>query len=159
MRWFLGVTAVVALVGCRQGKPADPAPPPPAPPASELPAAAVRVTLVWSAVADLDLYVTDPSLETVYFGNPKAASGGRLRQDVACGGITAAGGPWMEEIGWDPAPRGRYRVGVDFIEPCAKGVETAGYRVVVEIGGKRLEKSGTASRDRFDPVVLEFDFP
>src|ERR1051326_3597520 len=156
MRWFLGGTAVVARGGCRPAEPRGPGAPPPA---SAPPAPPVRVALVWSAVADLDLYVPDPSLETVYFGNPKAASGGRLRHDVACGGITAGGGPWMEEIGWDPAPRGRYRVGVDFIEPGAKGVETAGYRVVVEIGGKRLEKSGPASRDRFDPVVLEFDFP
>jgi hypothetical protein len=147
-----------ALIGC-PGKLPDPPPPPPPPARSEVPAADVRVSLFWSALADLDLYVTDPALETVYFGNPNARSGGRLNHDVACSGISERGGPWVEDVAWSTAPRGRYRVGVDFIEPCAKEVEKVPFRVVVDIAGKRLEKTGTASHARFDPLVLEFEVP
>ncbi len=49
-------------------------PPPAGPP--EPPRPGVTVTLRWTAAVDLDLYVTDPALETVYFANPRTASGG-----------------------------------------------------------------------------------
>jgi hypothetical protein len=79
-----------------------PARPPPQAPATAA-APGVRVLLLWSAPVDLDLYVTDASLETVYFANPVSHSGGRLERDVTC--ETVADGekaqPLVEEIGWE----------------------------------------------------------
>ena len=157
-RPLLAVIGLSALAACRS-KPPEPPPPPALPPAAEAPAPAVRVRLVWSAPVDLDLYVTDPSQETVYFANPHAQSGGKLRHDVACGGVAGHEGPWVEDVSWYRAPRGRYRVGVDFIQSCSSGLEKASFRVVAEVSGKRLEKTGTVLRERFEPIVLEFEAP
>src|SRR5437588_148676 len=76
-RPLLALIGMSALAACRS-KPPDPPPPPALPPAAEAPAPGVRVSLVWSTPVDLDLYVTDPSQETVYFANPNAQSGGKL---------------------------------------------------------------------------------
>src|SRR5438034_8468292 len=100
---------LLALAGCSRRVPG----PPPLPAAGP----GVSVTLAWTAPADLDLYVTDPSLETVYFGNPRTASGGTLERDARC-----TDGPAPEHVErarWERPPPGRYRVGVDFIECCA----------------------------------------
>ncbi|MBM4383027.1 MAG: hypothetical protein FJ091_06610 [Deltaproteobacteria bacterium] len=45
---------------------------------------ALRIRLAFGAQADLDLYVTDPLAETIYFANERAAAGGRLVADVRC---------------------------------------------------------------------------
>ena len=156
MLW--AVIGMSALAACRSKIP-EPSPPPPLPAVAQVPAPAVRVSLVWSAPVDLDLYVTDPSQETVYFANPSAQSGGKLGHDVACGGISGHEGPWVEDVSWSRAPPGRYRVGVDFIQRCSSDVEKASFRVVAEVSGKRQEKTGTVLRERFEPVVLEFDVP
>jgi hypothetical protein len=151
--WAL--VGVSMLLGCA-AKP--PALPPPQAPATAA-AAGVRVLLLWSAPVDLDLYVTDASLETVYFANPVSHSAGRLERDVTC--ETVADGekaqPLVEEIGWDQPARGRYRVGVDFIDACGSKTEEAEFRVVMEVSGKRREQTGTVGKARFQPVVIEFD--
>lgn len=157
-RSFWVVIVVSALAACRS-KPPEPPPAPALPAGAEVPAAAVRVSLVWSTPVDLDLYVTDPSLETVYFANPTSQSGGKLGHDVACSGVSGYEGPWVEDISWSRAPPGRYRVGVDFIQRCSSDQEEASFRVVAEVSGKRQEKTGTVLRERFEPIVLEFDVP
>lgn len=127
--------------------------------------AAVRVVLLWGDPVDLDLYVTDPSLETVYFGNTPAGSGGKLAGDVDCEKVrrTAGGGggekALSETVLWTRGPAGRYRVGVDFIDPCGSGSREARFRVVADVAGRRLERVGRLARERFEPVVLEFDLP
>src|SRR5439155_1284410 len=78
-RAALGLLALVAA--CARHTPPPPRPAPPEPPRS-----GVTVTLRWTAPVDLDLYVTDPSLETVYFANPRTASGGVLERDARCAG-------------------------------------------------------------------------
>lgn len=121
----------------------------------------VAVGLFWAAAVDLDLYVTGPSLETVYFANARSADGGRLERDVRCG--EAEGGvanrPRSELVVWRHPPPGRYRVGVDFIDGCGGKEERVGFRVVAEARGRRLEATGVASASVFQPVVLEFDVP
>jgi uncharacterized protein YfaP (DUF2135 family) len=136
------------------------------PPAQRLPSApvtavapGVRVSLLWSALVDLDLYVTDPSLETVYFGNPVSGTGGRLERDVTCETLEggAKGRSLVEAVGWDSPTHGRYRVGVDFIDACGSKIEEAEFRVVTEVWGNRHEQTGTVRRARFQSVVIEFD--
>src|SRR2546425_12587999 len=89
--------AASALAGCRAKPPVALAPPAMVPVA--LQAAAVRVTLLWSSPVDLDLYVTDPSLETVYFANSQSQTGGRLEQDVTCKAIRGGGGTTRRRAG------------------------------------------------------------
>ena len=129
--------------------------PPPARPAAHG-GGGVGVSLLWSAPVDLDLYVTDPSLETVYFANPTSQSGGRLWKDVTCDTAEVSR---AEQITWDRPARGRYRVGVDFIDACKTEIEEAEFRIVVEVAGGIREKTGRLVKTRFEPVVLEFEVP
>lgn len=86
----------------------------------------VQVTLTWNNTADLDLWVTDPYGETIYYGNPYSASGGQLDVDDRDGF-----GP--ENIYWPPggAPQGNYTVRVDYYS----GSGTAYFKVLIQING------------------------
>lgn len=44
----------------------------------------LSVTLSWNGSADLDLHLTDPFGETIYYFHPTSASGGALQQDREC---------------------------------------------------------------------------
>ena len=67
----------------------------------------LRFTLTWNNGTDLDLWVTDPRGEKIYYGNMESSSGGRLNQDHRQGY-----GP--EIIHWNYPPRGTYNVSVDY---------------------------------------------
>jgi hypothetical protein len=130
------------------------APPPPGPAAPEPPQPGVTVTLRWTAPVDLDLYVTDPALETVYFANPRTASGGVLERDARCAGREP--GEQVERARWTSPPPGRYRVGVDFLETCGGAAEEVPYSLLVEVDGVRQELTGRARRAERQPLVVEF---
>jgi hypothetical protein len=114
----------------------------------------LRVELVFGQGADLDLYLTDPSQETVYYANsPSQVNGGRLTADLRCD----AAAPRVETIVFAGAPPGRYRVGVDRAETCAGGAALEPFLVSVEApGGGRQELRGEIARGRFLVRVLEF---
>jgi uncharacterized protein YfaP (DUF2135 family) len=116
----------------------------------------LHVLLAWDAPVDLDLYVTDPSWETVYFGNTPSRAGGRLENDVRCDTLNEVG----QQAEWVrfPEPKdGPYRVGVDFIDACASDVEAVPFRVVVALDGERRERTGTVRLERFQPTFLQFE--
>jgi hypothetical protein len=115
----------------------------------------LRVVLAWEGESDLDLYVTDPAAETVYFANALSRSGGRLVRDERCGAPDA--GARREEVTWQTPAPGRYRVGVDYIESCDAGRARQPFRVVVGQGGVRREVAGSVGPERFQPIVMEFD--
>jgi hypothetical protein len=120
--------------------------------------AALTVTLLWEAAVDLDLYVTDPALETVYYANAHARSGGVLERDARCRGRT--GGEQTERARWTTPPAGRYRVGVDFPEACEeRGPREVPYRLVIEVDGRREEVRGRARRAERDARAFEFSLP
>jgi hypothetical protein len=141
-------TVAIAVMGCSTAK----APPPPSGATLPRSDAAVRVVLLWEAPVDLDLYVTDPRMETVYFANRKAVSGGVLEKDAVCGV-----GPRREVTTWEKAPAGRYRVSLDFIDRCGQDQREVGYRLVVDRAGRRQETTGTVQLARFVYQAFEFD--
>jgi hypothetical protein len=153
--WML--IAASAVAGCSAKPVAGPAPAAIAPAAVR--ASGVRVTLLWSSPVDLDLYVTDPSLETVYFANSPSQTGGRLERDVTCKSVGGGAGNLMERAEWAKASKGRYRVGVDFMEDCGSEIDETEFRVVIEASGTRRERAAKVLKGRFQPVVLEFDVP
>ncbi len=117
----------------------------------------LRVELVFGQGADLDLYLTDPSQETVYYANtPSQVNGGRLEADLRCDAPPSR----VETVVFASAPPGRYRVGVDRAETCAGGAASEPFLVTVEApGGERRELRGEISRGRFLVRVLEFTLP
>lgn len=105
----------------------------------------VEVTLTMEEPTDLDLYVTDPTGVTVYFGNTDAMSGGHLDLDAnaACSSNV---GVDNEHVFWPRgrAPAGTYRVNVAHFRNCIEGRSVA-YRVTVRACGETVVLAG-----RFD---------
>lgn len=83
---------------------------------------AVQVNVNWDSAADVDLYVTDPSGETIFYAHPQSASGGYLDLDSNAG---CSSGASNENIFWlDDAPSGEYLVEVDYWSDCGVEGET-----------------------------------
>jgi hypothetical protein len=116
----------------------------------------LHVLLTWNAPVDLDLYVTDPSWETVYFANTPSRAGGLLESDVRCDTLKRVG----QQAEWVRFPKpnpGPYRVGVDFIDECSSDIETVPFRIAVDLGGERVEKTATVQLERFQPISFELE--
>lgn len=114
------------------------------------------VRLMFDDNVDLDLYVTDPLLETVYFARHDSRTGGRIVSDVRCD----TSGPRVEEIRFPEPWSGRYRVGVDFPHRCDGSASRAPapFAVAVSRDGRLLnEVHGLVEREFFEVRVLEFE--
>jgi hypothetical protein len=155
----IAALAAPAIVGCAT---APDAPPDAAGEAARAwlrampaPEGAVVVRLAFDAAADLDLYVTGPRRETVYFANSPSRIGGRLEADRRCD----APAPRIETVVFpDPWP-GPYRVGVDFPEACDGGSDAAAFALDVRSAAGHVERLGTVRPGEFEPVVLEWSEP
>ena len=97
----------------------------------------VRVTLTWNTSADIDLHVTDPMGQEIYYGNRQASSGGQLDVDANGG---CSNDPTVENIFWPTgrAPNGVYQVRVDYFSACGAG--TTNYEVTVNIDGRVIDR-------------------
>ena len=123
----------------------DPAPPP---------IGTLRVRLAFPEWADLDLFVTDPAQETVYFANTPSRSGGRLARDVRCGDA----GERIETVVFPDAGPGRYRIGVDHPRRCEGAPDgSAPFVVVVDGHGSPEVRRSAVPFEVFLPIVLEVD--
>jgi hypothetical protein len=166
----LPIVALVAapLLTCASGPAKPPAPPPPpewndvlrtraavleAQLAAEPPAAAgeVVVRLAFEAGADLDLYVSDPREETVYYANTPARSGGALEADLRCPHATGA-----ETVRFAAPLAGRYRIGVDFPHRCESDERVVPWGLSIDAHGERRILRGLAVWRAFASRVDEF---
>ena len=103
----------------------------------------VEVTLTMSEPTDLDLYVTEPSGQTIFFGNTQAMSGGHLDLDAnaACSSNLGVNN---EHVYW-PAGRaqaGTYRVNVGYWESCIGGRPVT-YRLTLRACGETVVLTGS----------------
>ena len=118
------------------------------------PAGALEVRLFFADEADLDLFVTDPREEALYFGNNPSLGGGELDIDRRCDDE-----PPRRERARFVAPRaGRYRVGVSYDRSCRFRRVEAPYRIEVEADALRLEHEGRVAPGDFEHIALEFDY-
>ena len=105
----------------------------------------VQVTLTWDNTADLDLYVTDPNGETIYWGQTTSSSGGQLDVDD-----TDGYGP--ENIFWenDAAPSGEYLVQLNHYS----GDSPANYIILVQTGdGDPVQYTGAINDEETLDIV------
>lgn len=123
----------------------------------------LRITLTWDTDDDLDLYVTDPFGEKVWWFNDSVTSGGILDRDDnvgVCGFDQEPGG--VENIIWavNP-PAGTYTVELVNYDDCDFGV-VANYTIDVFFDGTLMQSvSGTTNDDvdqDFTNVVDSFTF-
>ncbi len=119
----------------------------PAAPAGEL-----VVRLAFEHGADLDLYVTDPLDETVYYANTPVRSGGALDADRRCEGA----GHRVETVRFAQPRAGRYRVGVDFQQRCGTDADVVPWAISIDAGGEKRLLRGLARHGRFASRVDEF---
>jgi hypothetical protein len=116
----------------------------------------LTVRLAFADEVDLDLYVTGPLEETVYFANSPSRIGGELVADARCGSPA----PRVEEVRFPAATPGRYRVGVDHPARCDGRDDATAFAVVVTgPHGLRETRSGVIRFLEFLPIVLELELP
>ncbi len=173
MRGWIRVTLALLLASCANEPPRapDPVPGPAWSARSRAEAAALAahlaalptgaagtfvVRLAFDAGSDLDLYVSDPLQETVYYANTPSRSGGRLGADRHCkdGG---GPGPRVEEIVFSEPPAGTYLVGVDYPHRCRSGAGIAAWAITWDANGERRELGGLSEPVVFIPIVTEVE--
>lgn len=91
----------------------------------------VQVSVSWNSAADVDLYLVEPSGNTIYYGNRQSASGGTLDLDANAGcGQDAVRN---ENINWPTGnpPTGTYTVRVNYWSNC--GVPATDWVVTVRV--------------------------
>lgn len=78
----------------------------------------IQIELTWDGNADLDLHVTDPYGETIYYFHPSSRSSGRFENDREC--YNNNGQP--ERITYDDgsAAAGNYQISVHYFRPCGE---------------------------------------
>lgn len=115
---------------------------------------AVQATLRWDNNDDMDLHVTDPMGEEIYYGHGTSASGGQLDRDNIPGCDAAeSGNANVENIFWPEgvAPSGQYQVFVNEFNNCSDN--NAQWTLQVRVHGTLVvDTSGTGSSE---PVTFE----
>lgn len=120
--------------------------------ATPLPAdSAVVMRIAFDAEVDLDLYGTDPTQESVYFGNATSTSGGRLLSDRRCGDAA----PRVEIATWPRAQPGPWRLGIDHPERCDDATDSAPFVAELIAPGLRKRITGTIAPRHFELRVIE----
>lgn len=114
----------------------------------------VQVTLTWNNENDLDLHVTDPAGERIYFSHRRAASGGELDVDM-----NAGGGPFssraVENVFWgfNTAPAGRYQVSVAHFRNNGSPDPTPFTVRVLNKGRVQTTRGGISAGDERQPAT------
>lgn len=121
----------------------------------------LQFSLSWDSTPDLDLHVTEPNGERIFFANPQSASGGVLDFDDTDGTGPSRSSPnapnAVENIFWEgTAPSGQYIVEVDYFS----GNEPTNFVVTVSRNGAVIERrsvnnfSGTQDGSRLEVVRI-----
>lgn len=101
---------------------------------------AVQVTVSWDSGADIDLYVTDPSGETLFYNekHDHTAIGGHLDQNARGDCRRGQKQSRIENAYWpEPARTGIYKVELHYFGPCEKSGATNA-QLSVSVRGKLL---------------------
>ena len=98
------------------------------------------MSLYWWTTADLDLHVTDPYGDVVYYGNRAVPSGGKLDRDSNYPCENATINP-RENIYWPTggAPSGSYRAIVKYFGECQKEGEVE-FELIIKVNGITIRK-------------------
>jgi hypothetical protein len=129
--------------------------------ATDLADADIAVTLKWTGASDVDLHVTDPNQQEIYWNHLSTTEGGRLNLDSNAG--CQIDNVNQETISWPKgkALTGNYHVVVAYFADC--GQASAPYTVTVNAKGHAAQTfSGTftgASDNTQSNSVATFAFP
>jgi hypothetical protein len=148
-----------------------PAPPEPPQPIQELPPVVevpqtpppvndIEANLQWSTADDLDIEITDPRGEKVFYLKPRIPSGGSLNTGDNNPGCYLASGGTQEEISWPPAtaPKGQYVATVRFFSRCTDTFPPVPFTLTLKIKGQTQTITGTVSEES-PTVTVPFAMP
>jgi len=147
------------------GEPAPTPSPTPAPTPSPTPTPPVlgtgpiQVTLSWNTIDDLDLYVTDPTQQTVFFNNRIVPSGGRLVVDANadCVAVTQNA---EENVFWaSTPPTGLYIIDVRLFRRCSQVTAPIPFTVTVRRSGVVTQTFGGSATSPGLAGRFAFSFP
>lgn len=131
----------------------DPSPVEDLEPPDDLGGGDVQVTLLWASGDDLDLYVSEPGGQQIFYGAPSSPNGGALDVDDrggACDDTTTR----AENVFWETdAPSGSYTVDIDRYSGCG---DTATAQLQVRVGGELIIDE-TVDVDSFEQITFEVD--
>jgi uncharacterized protein YbjQ (UPF0145 family) len=115
----------------------------------------LRISLLWNNKNDLDLHVTPPSGEEIYFGHKKSRCGGELDVDMNVHGNSTTP---IENVYWahGSAPRGRYQVAVKQFK-CRDGNTRTPFRIEVVAAGKVTHYEGVVDGETMQGACV-FDY-
>jgi hypothetical protein len=118
----------------------------------------VAVSLTWDSDADLDLRVTCPGGEEIYYGR-RSACGGEL--DVDMNVPSRMSEEPVENVYWPEgaAPPGTYRVAVTNFQTRSEGDQPTPFRVRVVNGGDTAIYEGEVHERDGRHAVVEFQVP
>lgn len=120
----------------------------------------LRLELTWKAPVDLDLFVTGPSGETIYFGNKQAKNGDRLIEESNCESLASQPSHSRESVLIPVAQNGKYRVSVDFILQCSSSLEEVEGKIDLfnaQDNTTLTQHTITVRRQVLNTVAMEFE--
>lgn len=120
----------------------------------------LRIELTWKAPVDLDLFVTGPSGETIYFGNKQSKIGDKLIEESNCESLTSKPSHLREAVLIPAAQGGKYRVSVDFIFQCQSSLDQADAKLSLfnaQTDTKLTQHTITVRREVLNTVAMEFE--
>ena len=100
----------------------------------------IQITLGWNTGADLDMYVTDPNGETIYYGHNTSSSGGNLDHDARGNCGNGQSNSQIENIYWNQPnpPHGTYNVEVHYWSgsACSTSAGPTTLSLAIAVGGQ-----------------------
>jgi hypothetical protein len=118
----------------------------------------IQVTLQWDTLNDLDLYVTDPSGENIYYQHPTSLSGGILDVDANRNCLENMTGTPVENIYWPTgaAPSGTFQIAVNYYRHCSAAPLEDNYTVRALVDGQVQVFTGTLNQEQEYDSIYEF---
>lgn len=99
---------------------------------------AIQITSAWNTNADIDMYVTDPSGETLSYSHTNSASGGVLDHDARGACVAQTANNRIENVYWNSPqpPHGTYTVALHYYSDCGVNAGPTASTVSIAVGGR-----------------------
>jgi hypothetical protein len=106
----------------------------------------IAIELNWEGSADLDLHVTDPYGETLYYFRPRNHAGGEYLEDRECHNNSGQSERVAYESG--TAASGLYQISIHYFRPCGNARDVR-WNISVTADGRSSSFSGTISPGQY----------
>ena len=117
----------------------------------------ITITLAWSTLDDLDLYLIEPNGNVIFFKNKISSSGGKLDIDMNANEHDLSTQPIENIYFTNQPPKGTYKIKVHFYKRNTNYREIP-YVVYLKIGDKELTFQRAHSKKQTFDSIYEFTY-